>query len=80
MQLPLINVNSLTQQHIPGRLGGHVSRPVGHTMSVLGLSDTGEVELAAVLFVQRGDSGPPGGSGPGSPDKNITYVSVSIRC
>lgn len=74
MQLPLINVNSLTQPQIPGRLGGRVSRPVGRTMSGLGLGDMGEVERTAGLFVQRRDAGPPGGSGPGSPDKNITCV------
>lgn len=53
-------------------------------MSGLGLGDMGEVERTAGLFVQRRDAGPPGGSGPGSPDKNITCmcmcVCVSIRC
>lgn len=44
-------------------------------MSGLGPGDMGEVEQTAALFVQRGDAGPPGGSGPGSPDKNkITLV------
>lgn len=79
MQLPLINVNSMTQRQIPGRLGGRVSRPVGHTMSGLGPGDIGEVKQAAALFIQRGDLGPPGGLGPGSPDKNITCLSVSVR-
>lgn len=41
-------------------------------MSGLGLGDMGEVELTAALFVQRRYAGPPGGSGPGSLDKNIT--------
>lgn len=76
MQLPLINVNSVTQWQIPGRLGGRVSRPVGRTMSGLGLGDMGEVERTAALFVQRRDVRPPGGTGPGSPDKNITPVCV----
>ena len=47
-------------------------------MSGLGPSDMGEVERTAVLFVQRRDAGPPGGSGPGSPDKNITCVCVRL--
>lgn len=51
-------------------------------MSGLGPGDMGEVERTAALFVQRRDVGPPGGSGPGSPDKNITCVCacVSVRC
>lgn len=76
MQLPLINVNSMTRQQIPGRLGGRVGGPVGYTMSGIGPSDIGEVKQAAALFVQRGDAGPPGGLGP---DKNITCTSLSIR-
>ena len=48
-------------------------------MSGLGPGDTGEVKQATALFVQRGDPGPPGGLGPGLPDKNTTCVSVSVR-
>ena len=45
-------------------------------MSALGLGDMREVERTAVLFVQRRDVRPPGGSGPGSAEKNITCVCV----
>ncbi len=69
----------MTQRQIPGRLGGHVSRAVGHTMSGLGLGDMREVEQIAALFVQRRDAGPPGGSGPGSLDKNTTCLCVSYQ-
>ncbi len=53
MQLPLINVNSMTQRQIPGRLGGHVSRAVGSLFSAIILNP---VEKSHWLFVE-GDEG-----------------------
>lgn len=43
-------------------------------MSGFGLGDMREVERTTGLFVQRRDAGPPGGSGPGSSDKNTTCL------
>lgn len=48
-------------------------------MSARGPGDMREVEQTTVLFVQRGDVGPPGGSAPGSPDQKIIII-IMITC
>lgn len=48
-------------------------------MSARGPGDMREVEQTTVLFVQRGDIGPPGGSAPGSPDQKIIII-IMITC
>lgn len=44
-----IKENSVTQRLHPGRLGGHVDRRMGHTMSGVGPSDIQEMEQASVV-------------------------------
>ncbi|CAB1460068.1 unnamed protein product [Pleuronectes platessa] len=59
-EVVLRSLGACFQRQIPGRLGGRVSGPAGHTMSAIGPNDIEEVKQAAALFVQRGDAGPPG--------------------
>ena len=47
----------MTQQQIPGRLGGRVSRPVGHTMSGLGLGDMGKWSEPLLCLFREGMQG-----------------------
>lgn len=74
-QLPLNNVNTVTRPQIPRWPGGRVSGRGGPTQCLdLALVTLGKwSEPLFCLF-----RGPPGHSGPGSPNKNITRVDVRV--
>lgn len=75
MQLPSINVNSVTQRQIPGRPGGRVSRSVGRTQCLGPASVTrgGEVERTrSSVCSEEGTYGNLEAQVPGSPHQKHT--------